>query len=156
MADLAVTRPADAASAAHRTADLFERTVPRRPVRFVLIGGFNSVFAYLTFVALQLTLGRVVHYLVVLVVMNVIAIVEAYVMQRWLVWRVHGRWWADLARFSLVYLVVLAVNAVLLPVLHELLNLPILLAQAAIMVASAVGTFVVHRGFTFRRRSAAP
>ncbi len=149
---LGVSGPArNAASSARTAANWLERTVPNRAVRFVLTGGFNSVFSYAVFAALQLTLGLVVHYLIVLVVATAIAIVEAYVMQRWLVWRVRGRWWAELVRFSGVYLVVLVVNMGLLPLLHEVGGLPVLLAQALIMVVNACGTFVIHRSFTFRK-----
>jgi putative flippase GtrA len=125
--------------------------VPSRAVRFVVIGGFNSVFSYALFATLTLTVGAKVHYLIILVVTHVVAILEAYVMQRWLVWRVRGRWWHELVRFSGVYAVAFVVNAALLPLLREVFGVPVLVAQAVIMTATAIGTFLIHRGFTFRR-----
>jgi putative flippase GtrA len=127
------------------------RLISTRAVRFILVGGFNSVFAYALFAALTLGTGAHIHYLVVLVVSTVISILEAYVMQRLVVWRVLGRWWRELVRFSGVYFVVLIVNAILLPVLHEFLGVPVLTAQALIMVVNAFGTFAIHRSFTFRK-----
>ena len=120
-------------------------------VRFGLVGVVNTAFSFAVFAGLQATLGRVVHYLVVLVVAHVIGVLEAYVLQRWLVFRVRGHWWRDLARFWSVYLVSLGVNLALLPVLVELLHMEILPAQAIVMALQAFGTYVAHKMFTFKR-----
>jgi putative flippase GtrA len=119
-------------------------------VRFVLVGGVNSVFGFLVFAGLQATLGLHVHYLVVLAVAQVIAVFEAYVMQRWLVFRAVGRWWRDLVRFAMVYTGALVANFVALPFLVEVLHVPVTPAQGIVMVATALGSFLVHRSFTFR------
>jgi hypothetical protein len=67
------------------------------------------------------------------------------------VFRVSGRWWRDLARFWSVYLVALAINLVALPLLVEIAHVSVLPAQAIVMLGVAMGTFVAHRRFTFRR-----
>ncbi|WP_421734408.1 GtrA family protein [Cellulomonas sp.] len=125
-------------------------------LRFVLVGGVNTVFGFGIFALLQSTLGTVVHYLVVLVVAQVVAVLEAYVLQRYVVFRARGRWWRDLVRFSSVYAVAFAVNAAALPLLVEVLHMAVIPAQAVVTAAVALGTFLVHRNFTFRhsRRSA--
>lgn len=118
--------------------------------RFGLVGTANTAFAFGLFVVLQLTLGTLVHYLVVLVVTNVLAVLLAYVLQRRLVFRFTGGWWPGLARFGLVYLIALGINMVLLPALHELLGIPVIPAQAMVTVLQAFGTYAAHRLFTFR------
>lgn len=127
-----------------------DRALLGEGARFLVIGVVNSAFGFGVFAALQATLGTVTHYLVVLVVAQVVAVLEAYVLQRVVVFRARGRWWRDLVRFSGVYVVALGVNAALLPLLVEVAHLPVLLAQAIVMAAVALGTFVVHRSFTFR------
>lgn len=123
----------------------------RRIVRFGVVGVFNSAFSYSVFAGLQVTVGARVHYLVILAVSHVIAVLEAYVLSRWLVFQVRGRWWRELLRFWSVYLVALGINAVALPVLVEVAHLSVLLSQAIIMLCTAFGTFFAHRSFTFRR-----
>ena len=127
------------------------RLLERRLVRFLLVGVFNTVFGYGLFAALQLTLGDRVHYLVLVVASTVVSVLEAYVVQRLLVWRVRGRWWRELARFSSVYAGSLGVNLVLLPVFVEIVGMPVLVGQAIVMAVNSLGTFVLHRSFTFRR-----
>jgi len=124
-------------------------------VRFALVGGINTVFGFGVFAGLQSTLGRHTHYLVVLIVAQVIAVLEAYVLQRWLVFRVHGRWWRELMRFSSVYTVALGVNLVALPLLVELVHLPVVWAQGIVLLVTALGTYLAHRNFTFRLSRAA-
>ncbi len=123
-------------------------------VRFGVVGLLNTAFGYAVFILLQLTLGTVAHYLAVLAVANVVAILQAYVFQRRLVFRFQGGWWAGLLRFSLVYLGAFAVNLVLLPVFHELLHIPVIPAQGIATVIQALGTYVAHRRFTFRSATA--
>jgi putative flippase GtrA len=145
------------AAAVHSTS-----TAPQRPgraagvlnhqvFRFAVVGVFNTVFSFGVFAGMQLTIGGSSHYLFVLAASHVVGVLEAYVLQRWLVFRVRGRWWRDLARFWSVYLVALGINFVTLPLLVEVLHVPVLPAQAGVMLATALGTFVTHRRFTFHR-----
>ncbi len=120
-------------------------------LRFVVVGVVNSVFGFGVFAGLQLTIGAHVHYLVILLISHVVSVLEAYVLQRRFVFRVSGRWWRDLARFWSVYLVALAINLVALPLLVEIAHVSVLPAQAIVMLGVALGTFVAHRSFTFRR-----
>ena len=120
-------------------------------VRFGLVGVVNTAFGYGLFITLQLTIGTHVHYLVILGISYIVGVLEAYVLQRWLVFRVQGRWWRDLLRFWSVYLVSLGFNAAALPLLVEVVHIPVIPAQGVILLVSALGTYVAHRSFTFRR-----
>jgi putative flippase GtrA len=57
----------------------------------------------------------------------------------------------DLARFETIYLSALAVNFVLLPVLVEIADLPVLLAQAMIVLVTSLMSWLGHKNFSFRR-----
>lgn len=117
----------------------------------MIVGVVNSIFGFCVFAGLQLTIGGRVHYLVILLMSHVVSVLEAYVLARWLVFRVSGRWWRDLARFWSVYLVALVVNLVALPFLVEIVHVSVLPAQGIVMLATALGTYLAHRAFTFGR-----
>jgi putative flippase GtrA len=127
------------------------RVIDHQVLRFAMVGIVNSVFGLGVFAGLQLTMGRHVHYLVILLISHVVSVLEAYVLQRRLVFQVSGRWWRDLARFWSVYLVALAINLVALPLLVEIAHLSVLPAQTIVMLGVALGSFVAHRSFSFRR-----
>ena len=122
-------------------------------VAFLLVGAFNTAFAFAVFSALQLTLGRVVHYLVVLTVSHTIGVFEAFILYRRRVFKVEGNFLVDLLRFESVNIGTLITNAVLLPLLVEGASLPVIPAQAVVVGANAVISFFGHKHFSFRRRA---
>jgi putative flippase GtrA len=121
-------------------------------VRFGLIGTVNTAFGYGLFIALQLSLGQITHYLVVLVVSNVFAILQAYVLQRWLVFRFTGGWWRGLLRFATVYFGAFLFNLGALPLLVEVLHIAVIPAQGITTVVQVLGTYTAHKFFTFGPR----
>lgn len=122
----------------------------KQAVRFVLVGGVNTVFSYAVFVVLHLTVGRVVPYLLVLVLSYPIGVSEAFVMQRWLVFRSTTAWFPAYLRFWSVYLVAMGLNLVLLSALVELVEMPILVAQSVALAIIAGFSFLANRHFSFR------
>ena len=121
-------------------------------VRYLAVGGWNTVSSYLFFVILQLAFGEVVHYLVLLVVSMVLSVVQAFVLHRRFVFRAtDGHWPGQLLRFSQVYAGAFAVNLALLPVLVEVVGLPVIVAQGVLVVTTVTASFVGHRRWSFGR-----
>jgi putative flippase GtrA len=120
-------------------------------IRYLLVGLFNTVFGYGFFALLQVTAGTVISYMLVLLIAQVVSTFVAYVLYRSLVFRVRGRFWRDLVRFSLVYAGAFAVNLVLLPVMVSGFGWDVLLAQALIVGGTVIASFFAHRNFSFRR-----
>ena len=131
--------------------DARSMTTREQGLRFLLVGAFNTAFGFALFAVLLHLAGDRVHYLVVLCFAMVIAVLVAFTAYRLFVFKVRGNVLRDLARFSLVYVGVLAGNAIALPLLVEVAGLPILSAQAIIVVATVIANFLLHRSFSFRR-----
>ena len=130
------------------------RLIADERVRFLVIGGFNTVFAYVLFVFFEWAVGGL--YLLSLFASYLIATLCAFVLHRRFTFGVTGRAnvGLDLLRFESVYVVMLAVNAVLLTVFVEFAGWPSLLAQAVIVVFTTVISYLGHKFFSFRRREA--
>lgn len=124
-----------------------------RVVRFGLVGVLNTAFSYGVFAVLQVSTFHV-HYMLAMVFSQVIGTLEAFVVQRVLVWRSHGPWLRELLRFTLVYAGSFAANLVLLPLLVAVGHVPSLLAQAIVVGVLAIATYVAHREFSFRAHPA--
>ena len=122
-----------------------------RGIRYVLVGIWNTIFGYGLFAALEITLGQAIPYMAILLVSQVVSVFLAYVLYRYVVFKVRGRFLYDLARFSLVYAAAFAVNLFLLPVLVSGLGWNVLVSQALIVGGTIVASFFVHRSFSFRR-----
>lgn len=132
---------------------LLDVVVDRR-VAFLLVGGINTAVGGLWFVVLDTFLGPLWapagHY-AALGLTYVAAILCAFVLYRTLVFRVHGSWWLDLARFSTVYVGAFATNLALFGVLFQILGLHPFLAQFVNIVVVAILSYVLHGRFSFRR-----
>jgi putative flippase GtrA len=121
-------------------------------VRYLAIGGWNTVSSYLLFVGLQLAFGHEVYYLLLLAVTMVISVLQAFVLYRRFVFHAtDGHWPTQLFRFSQVYAGAFAVNLALLPVLVEVLGLPVIVAQGLLVFTTVASSFVGHRKWSFGR-----
>lgn len=130
----------------------FIRVLRDQHVRFVLVGGVNTVVGLAWFVLIHLAIGSA-GYMVTLVLSHVAAVICAFLLHRTLVFKVHGHFWRDLARFELVNLTALGINAALLPIAVELAGIPVIPAQVLIAAVTVAVSFFGHRGFSFRRPS---
>ena len=134
---------------------LLLRVVRDQRAAFLLVGALNTVIGIGWFAVFLVTVGQLWGqpwgYLAALACSHVLSVLCAFVLYRFVVFRVRGHVLADLWRFETVYLAALAVNAVLLPVLVEIAHLPVLLAQALIVVVTSVMSWVGHKHYTFRR-----
>jgi putative flippase GtrA len=122
-------------------------------VRFVLIGGINTVAGYALFVAFELSVGHTIGYLGSLYASYAIATLLAFYLHRRFTFRVSksGRVLVDFLRFQSVYVVSLIVNSVMLPLFVEWLGMNALLAQGIIVVITTAISYVGHKWFSFRR-----
>ena len=127
------------------------RLLASERVRFLIVGGVNTAFGYLLFVALELAAGDDLGYIGVLLISHIISVMFAFVMHRRLVFRVEGNVLVDLLRFWSVYATTIAVNAAALPLLVEVAGLPVIAAQTLFTVVAVLATYVAHKRFSFRR-----
>lgn len=128
------------------------RLVRDQRAAFLVVGAFNTANAFTVFVVAQHFLGNGFRgYMSSLAVSHVVAVLCAFVLHRRFVFKVHGHVWLDLARFELVNLGALGLNAVLLPLLVEYAGLGVIPAQCVATVISIASTYVAHRYFSFRR-----
>lgn len=117
--------------------------------RFVLFGGYNTAFGYGVFTVAYLILEGTLHYIPISIACHFIAVTHSYFIQRKFVFRSSGAWPQELLRFNIAYLAILPVNLLLLWVLHELLKVPILLAQAASLIFVVILSYLSSSRFTF-------
>lgn len=127
------------------------RLVKDQRVAFLIVGAINTVVGTGWFVLFELTIGPRTHYMVSLACAHVAAVLCAFVLYRRFVFRVRGHVMLDLARFELVNLASLGVNAVALPFLVEVVGLVAIPAQLVVTSATMLISFFGHRGFSFRR-----
>jgi putative flippase GtrA len=121
----------------------------REQLLYLVVGGWNTAFGYAVWAALQMLLGGTLHYLVVVVLSWPIAVLNAYLGYRFLVFRSDGPILRELPRFSVVYAATLLVNLALLPVALRTLPLNIYAIQALFTAGVIACSYVAHRYYSF-------
>ncbi|GHS88200.1 hypothetical protein AGMMS50218_11640 [Actinomycetota bacterium] len=127
------------------------RLVRDQRVAFLIVGAINTLVGTGWFIVFQLTIGPRLGYMASLVCAHVAAVLCAFVLYRRFVFRVRGHVWLDLARFEVVNLTSLGINAVCLPLLVEGLGIAPIPAQLLITLVTMLVSFFGHRSFSFRR-----
>ena len=123
-------------------------------MRFLVVGGYNTVFGYVVFAGLYLLLQRRYGYLMIGLLAYSIALVNAFAAHRFLVFRASDSLFGSFARFNVSQLLVLCFGMLGLYVLVEYGRLNPLAAQALVILVSVVATYMLHRHFSFRNQSA--
>jgi putative flippase GtrA len=123
----------------------------RRAWRFLLVGGVNTVWAMLVFVIALNWWGPAVPAVVSLILAWVISGITGYVAQRYLVFKVRGRFWLDLIRFASVNVGAFVFNVCVMGVFADVLGFRPLLVQLFVVVCTVVFTYFGHSLFSFYR-----
>lgn len=130
---------------------MFKRLLQDKRLRFLAIGGFNTVVGYSLFALFYMLLGHG-YYLLAYVLSYLVALVSGFTLQRTIVFKAKGHLLLDFLRYTLVQLGAFGANLVLLPLLVEGAHLHPLLAQAIALVVTVVASYFAHRYFSFHRK----
>lgn len=120
-------------------------------VRFVLVGGFNTVFAYMVFALLFALIGM--PYLWALIVQYFITINVSVLTMRYYVFKSEGDFWSEFCKAWSVYIFMFAFNSLSLGFLVEICRLNELVAQALYLIVSTILTYILHKYFSFMRKN---
>jgi putative flippase GtrA len=122
----------------------------REKINYLLVGGWNTVFGYLNFLLLYAVLGTRVHYLVIFLISTVLSITNAYVGYKIFVFKTHGHYVREYARFYGVYGATTVLNFLLLPVGVEVLHLSPPIAQGGLILLTIGLGYLGHKHFSFQ------
>ncbi len=121
-----------------------------RPIRFIVTGGYNTAAAYAIF-ALTLFLMGEERYQTALFVSYILSSFNSYLAQKFLVFRTEGGYVKEYFKAMSVWLAGYFINALLLYLLAERLNLNIYLAQLISLALVTILTYFLFKYYSFRR-----
>lgn len=136
-------------------------TFPEK-LRFLLVGGFNTVFAWSVFALLNWifmqinmragwNISEIVVANVALIVQYVITINFSFITMRYYVFRSHGNFWREWAKAWSVYIMLYSINAPSISFLMWAFGLDAWWAQAIYLIFSTIVTFLLHKYYSFRQ-----
>jgi len=122
----------------------------RQPLRFLVVGGWNTVTSYLVFALLYYLFSPYAHYLVILAAATVVNITNAFLCYKFIVFRTRGNYLREYLRFYTVYAVPIGLGLFLMTLAIEVLKMNPYLAQALITLGMTVVSYFGHKHFSFR------
>jgi putative flippase GtrA len=141
--------------------NLDSKTSARQFMRYVLVGGFNTVFGYSIFALLNWLLRGLgsFAYMYAFLPANVIAITVAFLAYKWFVFRTRGNYLIEWLRCFGVYGSGMLFSAIALPITVTVLRRTMrepggapYIAAALLSVVTAILSFFGHRHFSFRTK----
>lgn len=127
-----------------------------RELRYLIVGGMNTLFGYSLGVGLYLALSPILHILIIGVIGNVIGITFSFITYKGLVFQTRGDWLMEYLKSYLVYGGSAALGIPVLWLLVDGLAIPIWLAQALAMSITIMVSYIGHDRFTFHRAARGP
>jgi putative flippase GtrA len=125
------------------------RAIGDHRIRYLIVGaGTNVVYFCLFWLGWHLLEGSL-PYLAVTAMANLATALIVYPVYRTFVFGSSTGWLRGFSKFYTVYLVGLGCSVLGMPLLIEVLGLPVLLAQAIMIALVPVVSYLLHRFWTF-------
>lgn len=119
-------------------------------IRFLLVGGYNTLFSYLLFCLLQHMLKGIFHYMVILLFCHLITVFNSFVNLKYFVFRSNKNFLFEYLKVNIVYAVYFVLNAILLYILKDILQVNIYIAQLICIIILTTGSYFSHKYFSFK------
>lgn len=122
-----------------------------RKLRYLLGGGWNTLFGYAVSLGLYTLLSSSVHIIGIAIIANFVAISMSFLTYKLFVFQTNGNWIREYLRSYLVYGNTAIVGIIMLWLLVDFLATPFWIAQGLIILITVVVSYFGHARFTFRK-----
>ena len=134
--------------------------IPQK-LRFLLVGGFNTLIAYLILLcinallhACQIPLSDEKIASIALFIQYVITINISFLTMRYYVFQSHGNWKKEYIKALSVYALMFCINMPIMTAFMTFFGWPVRLAQAVYLVLEIILTFLLHKYYSFKKQPA--
>jgi putative flippase GtrA len=121
----------------------------KKKVRYLVVGLWNTVFPYIVFGLLYYLSNARLHYLIILLISQVLGLTNAYIGYKFFVFKTKGNYVREYLRFYAVYGTTFIVNIVLISLFVEVLGINPVISQGIIGVIVVIMAYIGHDRFSF-------
>ena len=116
---------------------------------YLIAGIYNTIFGYGIFVFTWYFFSDNYHYILLLCIVHVLSVTNAYFSFRFFVWKKKIKFFGSFLRFNFVYIGGLLANIIFLPVATDFLN-NVYIAKILIDGGIIIIRFFLNRSYVFR------
>lgn len=121
-----------------------------RIVRYLFVGGWNTLFGVGLFTFLYWLWGSQKNYLLIGIAVQILAVTNAFLCYKWIVFRTHGNYLREYLKCWTVYGSSALIGTAGMILLVELAGMNPVRANILITALSVIWSYLGHRFFSFR------
>jgi len=121
-----------------------------KPLRFLVTGGWNTAFSYISLASLYYLLSAKMHYMVIMVIATIINITNAYICHKLFVFKTKGNYIREYIRYYAVYAVPAGLSFLFFPFCIEVLKINFYFTQAILTFVTVFISYFGHKHVSFR------
>ena len=122
--------------------------IPQK-IRFLLVGGFNTVFSFGLFALMVSILG--ISYKFAIVLGYIISTNVSIFTQRYYVFRSFGNLKQEYIKAWKVYIITMLINYMFMYIAVDILRANELISQALFAIIIVIITYIMHKYYTFKK-----
>lgn len=119
-------------------------------LRFLLVGGFNTVVSYLMFAGFTWLFGEG-YYQLSLVLAWVLSSVISFSTQKIFVFCTKGMWFKEYCKCCMSWMLAYLINAGMLELVVKVCHWNVYIGQGAAILMTTVITYILFKKFAFKR-----
>lgn len=127
-----------------------QRVNDSRPLRFLIVGGFNTVFSYMLLALLYHLFSERIHYMAIVVFASILNITQAYICHKFFVFKTKGNYIMEYLRYYVVYAVPMILSFIFFPFCIEVVKMNFYLTQALLTFITVIISYFGHKHVSFR------
>lgn len=118
-----------------------------QPIRFLLVGGFNTVASFIIYSSAILLNA---NYLIALIISYTLGIILSITTMRYYVFQSNKNIISEYTKASIVYLSCLLMNYIFLYILINIFQNSPILSQGIYTIISSIYLYLTHKKFSFK------
>lgn len=127
-----------------------------RIFRYLLSGGWNTVFGIGVYAfMISFPWGRE-HYLFMIIPANIISISSAFICYKLFVFKTKGNWIREYFKCYVVYASAIGMNCIMMLAFVDLIGMHPVVSQCVCVALTTIGSYIGHKLFSFRSTAREP
>lgn len=122
--------------------------------RFILVGGYNTLFSGASFYLLHTLLHKTIHYLLILILSHFITVTNSFITFKYFVFtKSNSKIHIEYIKTHISYLFYIFCNTILLYFSVNLFRFDVVKTQLTIMSILSISFYFIHKYFSFYEKN---
>ncbi|MBF0444618.1 MAG: GtrA family protein [Magnetococcales bacterium] len=123
-------------------------------IRYLIGGAYNTLFGFLLFATVYYYFSDQVHYIILAIISNIVAITNSFIVHRIFVFKSKGNILKEYLRVYVVYSASFILSLIMMALMVELLHIHPVLTQGVLIFVTVIFSYFGHKNYSFKKADA--